>query len=223
MHKHQKRYVLAMSHLICNAHCNADLTGHECGILSVSWCREDADLLLSCGKDNRALCWNPQTSEIIGEVPSFYLKSIDIISNIVIATNNGHLGVPSFSESTNPELLATAYFDGTIGIHTLQSMNNSVESHVPVPAPKPDHSDVFDIPGFPRTTQPTLSLKQLPKWLRRPVSSSFGYGGQLVSVENLPAATGRNHTSVVHLRKVVTETGLVERARKLRSVEDSKS
>jgi protein transport protein SEC31 len=23
---------------------------------------------LSSGKDNRALCWNPQTSEIIGEV-----------------------------------------------------------------------------------------------------------------------------------------------------------
>ena len=45
------------------------------------------------------------------------------------------------------------------------------------------------------------------------MSSSFGYGGQLVSVENLPAATGRNQTSVVHLRKVVTETGAVERER----------
>ena len=44
------------------------LTGHEKGVLSLSWCRQDADLLLSCGKDNRALCWNPQTSEIIGEV-----------------------------------------------------------------------------------------------------------------------------------------------------------
>ena len=55
------------------------------------------------------------------------------------------------------------------------------------------------------------------------MSSSFGYGGQLVSVENLPAATGRNQTSVIHLRKVVTETGVVERVRKLLSVEDSKS
>ena len=121
------------------------LTGHECGILPVSWCCQDADLLLLCRRDNHALCWNPQTSEIIGEVCSFYLKSIDIISNIVIATNNGHLGVPSFSESTNPELLATAYFDGTIGIHTLQSTNDSVESRAPVPAPKPDGSDVFDV------------------------------------------------------------------------------
>ncbi|KAI0297383.1 hypothetical protein BC826DRAFT_1103471 [Russula brevipes] len=46
------------------------LTGHEKGVLSLSWCKQDADLLLSSGKDNRALCWNPQTSEIIGELPS---------------------------------------------------------------------------------------------------------------------------------------------------------
>ena len=94
------------------------LTGHERGILSVSWCREDADLLLPCGKDNRALCWNPQTSEIIGEVPSFYLKLINITSNIVIVTNRGQLGVPVSLHPRNPELPATADFDGTIGIHT---------------------------------------------------------------------------------------------------------
>ena len=39
----------------------------------------------------------------------------------------------------------------------------------------------------------------------------------------MPATTGRNQTSVVHLRKVVMEMGVVERVRKLRSVEDSKS
>jgi WD40 repeat protein len=44
------------------------LTGHEKGILSLSWCEQDSDLLLSCGKDNRVLCWNPNTSEIVGEV-----------------------------------------------------------------------------------------------------------------------------------------------------------
>ena len=108
---HRKRYVLAVSHLMCNAHGNAQiLTGHERGILSVSWCRQDADLLLSCGKDNRALCWNPQTSEIIGEVPSFYLKLIDIISNIVIATNSGQLGVPSFLVSTKPRAARNCIF-----------------------------------------------------------------------------------------------------------------
>jgi WD40 repeat protein len=50
------------------------LTGHEKGVLSLSWCKQDADLLLSCGKDNRALCWNPQTSEIIGEVSCMIIR-----------------------------------------------------------------------------------------------------------------------------------------------------
>ena len=74
-----------------------------------------------------------------------------------------------------------------------------MESRAPVPTLKPDGSDVFGVHGFSRTTQPILSLKQLPKWLSGPVSGSFGYGGQLVSVETLPTATGRNQTSVVHL------------------------
>ena len=75
MHVRLKRYgalihILYMSNDIYFAQI---LTGHEKGVLSISWCKQDADLLLSCGKDNHALCWNQQTSEIIGEV-NFNLK-----------------------------------------------------------------------------------------------------------------------------------------------------
>ena len=35
------------------------LRGHDSGVLSVSWCPQDNDLLLSCGKDNRTILWNP--------------------------------------------------------------------------------------------------------------------------------------------------------------------
>ena len=76
------------------------LTGQERGILSVSWGHQDADLLLSCGKDGRALCWNPQTSEIIGVVCPFYLNLIDVIFNIITAPNSEQLGVLSFLVST---------------------------------------------------------------------------------------------------------------------------
>lgn len=79
------------------------LTGHEKGVLSLSWCKHDADLLLSCGKDNRALCWNPQTSEIIGEVrilEAFFLQIFMFISIIcplihTIAPFRRQLGIPS--------------------------------------------------------------------------------------------------------------------------------
>lgn len=44
------------------------LTGHDKGILSLDWCKEDPDLLFSCGKDCRTLAWNPSTGEMVGEV-----------------------------------------------------------------------------------------------------------------------------------------------------------
>ncbi|KAG2068579.1 transport protein [Suillus decipiens] len=177
------------------------LTGHEKGVLSLSWCKHDADLLLSCGKDNRALCWNPQTSEIIGELPSA-----------------GNWAFQVEWCPRNPDLLATAFFDGTVGIHSIQSTNDATVSPV---TPKPDGADVFDVPGYSRTTAPTLSLKQPPKWLRRPSSCSFGFGGQLVSVGNLPAASGKNQSSVVHIRKVIAETDIVDRAQKLQQAVDT--
>jgi len=119
-------------------------------------------------------------------------------------------------------MLATAFFDGTIGIHSLQSTNESTAgSKAAAPS---DGADIFDAPGFSRAGQQgTLSLKQPPKWLRRPVSSSFGFGGKLVTVSNLPSAQGKTQSSVAHIRKVVTETDLVERAVKLQEAMDGDS
>ena len=97
---------------------------------------------------------------------------------------------------------------------THSRQQTTLESCAPVPTPMPDGPDVFAVPGFSRTTQSTLSLKQPPKWLRRPVSSCFGYGGQLVSLANLPSSIGRNQSSVVQLQKVVMEIGVVQRARR---------
>ncbi|KAF5318593.1 hypothetical protein D9619_010994 [Psilocybe cf. subviscida] len=171
------------------------LTGHEKGVLSLSWCKQDADLLLSCGKDNRALCWNPQTSEVIGELPS---------------ANNWAFQVDWCPR--NPDMLATAFFDGTIGIHSIQSTNEAATDSK-MPSHRADGADIFDAPAHTRAAnQGTLSLKQPPKWLRRPVSSSFGFGGKLVTVSNLESVQGKPQSSVVHLRNIVTENDLVERA-----------
>ncbi|KAL6299339.1 hypothetical protein BKA93DRAFT_608197 [Sparassis latifolia] len=174
------------------------LTGHEKGVLSLSWCTQDPDLLLSCGKDNRALCWNPQTSEMIGELPSADGWAFQV------------QWCPR-----NPDLFAAAFFDGTIGIHSIQSTNEAAE--LPPATPQPDGSDIFGAPGFPRSNHATLSLKHPPKWLRRPASNSFGYGGKLITVSNLPSAQGRNQSCVVHIRTVVTEANIVERAIKLQA------
>lgn len=34
------------------------IQGHQRGILGMSWCTQDPELLLSCGKDSKILCWN---------------------------------------------------------------------------------------------------------------------------------------------------------------------
>lgn len=180
------------------------LTGHEKGVLSLSWCKQDADLLLSSGKDNRALCWNPQTSEIIGELPS---------------ADNWAFQVQWCPR--NPDLLATAFFDGTVGLHSIQSTNDVSQSEIGIATPQPDGADVFDNPSFARTNQVSFTLKQPPKWLCRTASASFGYCGQLVTVSNLMSKEGRHQSGVVHIRKVVTEDSVVTHAERLLQAVDA--
>lgn len=46
------------------------------GILSISWSQADSELLLSSAKDNRILCWNPNTGEVQIVKCSFFIISI---------------------------------------------------------------------------------------------------------------------------------------------------
>jgi protein transport protein SEC31 len=155
------------------------LQGHDQGILSLSWCEQDSDLLLSCGKDNRTLLWNPQTGERLGEFPE--------VTNWTFQTRfNPH----------NPALSATASFDGKISIQTLQN-TNSTATQTPVQGPV-DGEDFFT----KAQTQPqgaSFSLKKAPKWLERPAGASFGFGGKLVSFSLLPAVAGQNRSSKIQI------------------------
>ncbi len=44
------------------------MEGHQKGVLGMAWCNQDSDLLLSCGKDNKILCWNPNSNKEGGEI-----------------------------------------------------------------------------------------------------------------------------------------------------------
>ncbi|TVY43719.1 Protein transport protein [Lachnellula subtilissima] len=155
------------------------LAGHDQGILSLSWCQLDSDLLLSCGKDNRTIVWNPQTGERLGEFPE--------VTNWTFQTRfNPH----------NPALSATASFDGKISIQTLQN-TNSTSTQAPVQGPV-DGEDFFT----KAQTQPqgaSFSLKKAPKWLERPAGASFGFGGKLVSFGLLPTVSGQHRSSKIQI------------------------
>lgn len=163
------------------------LNGHSKGVLSLSWCKRDADLLLSCGKDNRVLCWNPQTSEISGELPP---------------TTNWAFDVQWCPR--NPDLLAVASFDGKINIHSLQSTQ---EEEVATAQAQSTGADIFDVNYNSNKGAQSLSLKQPPKWLRRTVGAVFGFGGKLITFQSSPGKAGS-----VHVADVVTEPTVVSRS-----------
>lgn len=155
------------------------LRGHDSGVLSLSWCPQDNDLLLSCGKDNRTILWNPQTGQPYGDYP--------VVTNWTFQTRwNPH----------NPNMFATASFDGKLQVQTLQNTNPS--------STQTDQNQSGDGEDFfsKAQTQPqtsSFSLAKAPKWLERPVSASFGFGGRIISVKQ--AEPGKSRASKITISK----------------------
>ncbi|KAF2479071.1 hypothetical protein BDY17DRAFT_48665 [Neohortaea acidophila] len=137
------------------------LKGHELGVLGLSWCFQDPELLLSCGKDNRTICWNSKTGERYGDFAAG--------SNWAFQSSwNPH----------NPSLIASASFDGKILITSIQSTNSKSEdqSHT---SQALDGEDFF----AKAQNQPqgiSFSISKTPKWNARPAGAVFGFGGKIV-------------------------------------------
>ncbi|KAI4282861.1 MAG: hypothetical protein L6R38_002621 [Xanthoria sp. 2 TBL-2021] len=166
------------------------LRGHDGGVLSLSWCAQDNDLLVSCGKDNRTICWNPQTGEAYGEYP--------VVTNWTFQTRwNPH----------NPSLLATASFDGKITMHPLQSTHSDARLSSGAPSQSVDDADFFNkAQSAPQGSN--FSLPKAPKWLRRPCGVSFGFGGKLISFNG---AESEVHTgSKIRISTFTIDAGIGE-------------
>lgn len=152
------------------------LRGHDNGVLSLSWCPQDNDLLLSCGKDNRTILWNPQTGQPYGDYP--------VVTNWTFQTR----WCPQ-----NPSIFATASFDGRLSIQTLQNANPSAAQQEQSQAGNDE--DFFS----KAQTQPqssSFTLTKAPKWLERPSSVSFGFGGRVISVRLTEAGKRTSKVSI---------------------------
>lgn len=162
-------------------------------MLSLSWCMQDTDLLLSSGKDNRTICWNPQTGEMLGEFP--------VVTNWTYQTR---------WNPSNPNLLATASFDGKIAVHTLQTCKADANRPDATNASL-DGEDFFNQASVD-PQGPSFSLKKTPKWLEVPVGVSFGFGGKLVHFGAAETQLGQPRRSKVTISKFEVETGVSEAA-----------
>ena len=152
--------------------------GHGGGVLSLSWCTQDSDLMLSCGKDNRSICWNPQTGIPYGE--------FSVVTNWTFETRwNPH----------NPNLLATASFDGKIAVRSIQDTGSESDRSGEHPAEGLEGEDFFNkAQSQPQTA--AFTLPKAPKWLSKPCGASFGFGGKLVTFHTSTSSEATSKSAV---------------------------
>ncbi|XP_017344929.1 protein transport protein Sec31A isoform X9 [Ictalurus punctatus] len=189
------------------------LENHTRGVLAIAWSLADPELLLSCGKDNRILCWNPNTAEVLYELPSSQW-CFDI------------QWCPR-----NPALLSAASFDGRISICSIMGGNNDAVNSAQADQVSSSFANMdpfgtgqtlppLQLPQTSSANSTVIPLKKPPKWIRRPVGASFAFGGKLVSLENIkPTPQQPQHplAHVVHVSQVVTDTDFLDRSNQLQA------
>ncbi|NXK93769.1 SC31A protein, partial [Formicarius rufipectus] len=195
------------------------LESHTRGILAIAWSMADPELLLSCGKDAKILCSNPNTGEVLYELPTNTQWCFDI------------QWCPR-----NPAVLSAASFDGRISIYSIMggSTDGLRQKQVDQLSSSFGNLDPFGtgqpLPPLqlPQQTAPqsvVLPLKKPPKWIRRPMGASFSFGGKLVTFENAkpqqqPGMEQQQHHHV-YVSQVVTEKEFLARSNQLQEAVQS--
>ncbi|XP_050566640.1 protein transport protein Sec31A isoform X9 [Cygnus atratus] len=196
------------------------LESHTRGILAVAWSMADSELLLSCGKDAKILCSNPNTGEVLYELPTNTQWCFDI------------QWCPR-----NPAVLSAASFDGRISVYSIMggSTDGLRQKQVDQLSSSFGNLDPFGtgqpLPPLqlPQQTAPqsvVLPLKKPPKWIRRPVGASFSFGGKLVTFENAkpqqqPGIDQQQQRHHVYVSQVVTEKEFLVRSNQLQEAVQS--
>ncbi|NXC45642.1 SC31A protein, partial [Penelope pileata] len=196
------------------------LESHTRGILAIAWSMADSELLLSCGKDAKILCSNPNTGEVLYELPTNMQWCFDV------------QWCPR-----NPAILSAASFDGRISVYSIMggSTDGLRQKHVDQLSSSFGNLDPFGtgqpLPPLqlPQQTAPqsiVLPLKKPPKWIRRPVGASFSFGGKLVTFENAkpqqqPGIDQQQQHHHVYVSQVVTEKEFLARSNQLQEAVQS--
>ncbi|XP_063191198.1 protein transport protein Sec31A isoform X3 [Chroicocephalus ridibundus] len=196
------------------------LESHTRGILAIAWSMADSELLLSCGKDAKILCSNPNTGEVLYELPTNTQWCFDI------------QWCPR-----NPAVLSAASFDGRISVYSIMggSTDGLRQKQVDQLSSSFGNLDPFGtgqpLPPLqlPQQTTPqcvVLPLKKPPKWIRRPVGASFSFGGKLVTFENAksqqqPGIEQQQQCHYVYVSQVVTEKEFLARSNQLQEAVQS--
>lgn len=149
------------------------LENHQRGVLAISWCIDDSDLLVSCGKDDRILCWNPNSGQSNGEVLSEIAR-----------TNQWSFDVTWCPR--NPALIACPNYDGHVSVYSVMGgKTQQIQTTNKIADSFPGMEGYIQAPALQQNNAVVSNdLTKPPKWLKRPVGASFGFGGKLITFEN---------------------------------------
>lgn len=166
------------------------LKGHRKAILSLDWCHQDSSLLLSSGKDDATMLWNPEDGTRLAQYPS--------LPNWVHETR--------FAPSV-PDVFASASLDKKIVVRTLQDVAEPAKTK-PAPA---NEAEFWTQISTTDTQHPVFEKQQAPAWLKRPVSAVFGFGGEISAV-----FTDKDGKSAVKVEKVPLLEGVKDAAESMK-------
>ncbi|XP_019229903.1 PREDICTED: protein transport protein SEC31 homolog B isoform X1 [Nicotiana attenuata] len=101
-----------------------EFVGHTKGVIAMSWCPLDSSYLLTCAKDNRTICWDVASGEIVSELP---------------AGTNWNFDVHWYPRC--PGVISASSFDGKIGIYNIEGCGRAGDEDgyfgaAPLRAPK---------------------------------------------------------------------------------------
>ncbi|GAA0143231.1 vesicle coat protein [Lithospermum erythrorhizon] len=80
-----------------------EFVGHTKGVIAMAWCPIDSSYLLTCAKDNRTICWDINSGEIVSELP---------------AGTNWNFDVHWYPKI--PGVISASSFDGKIGVYNIE-------------------------------------------------------------------------------------------------------
>lgn len=118
--------------------------------------------MVSCGKDNKILCWNPNGEpgdECISEIAS----PIQWYSDVSWCPRN-------------PALIASSSLDGAVSIYSLYGgTQHQVQTTNKIADSFPGMEHFAQAPTPQATTQIHYNdLKKPPKWMKQPIGAKFG-------------------------------------------------
>ncbi|SCU99203.1 LAFA_0G22628g1_1 [Lachancea sp. 'fantastica'] len=142
---------------------------HTNGILSLDWCKQDEKLLISSGRDNTCVLWNPDESQALTQFPT-----------------RGNWCFKTKFAPQAPDLFASASFDNKIEVQTLQNLNCDLDTNASASKQQESETEFWNnVSEQDSNEKPVVNKLQAPTWYgNKSPAAQWAFGGKLVYITN---------------------------------------